>query len=128
MNDAKNIIMQSSRNSSVLSDMIWNFLQRIETRLVFCNRKLTQADIFFTRSTKHICNFVNPDNWWTQVPPPQKLNGCCLTMKSVLFVHVLKYCLHEGHSLFHNHFNTSKYFDYLTTLSLPIKKKTWQYL
>ena len=28
--------------------------------MVFCNRKLMRTDIFFTRTTKPICNFVNP--------------------------------------------------------------------
>ena len=32
-----------------------------DKRLVFCiNRKLMRTDIFFTRTTKHICNFVKP--------------------------------------------------------------------
>jgi hypothetical protein len=34
-------------------------LLRTDTRLVFCNRKLMRTDIFFTRTTKHICNFAN---------------------------------------------------------------------
>jgi hypothetical protein len=36
-------------------------LLRTDTRLVFCNRKLMRADIFFTRTIKPIYNFVNPD-------------------------------------------------------------------
>ena len=32
---------------------------RTDTRLVFCNRKLMRTDIFFTRTTKPICNFAN---------------------------------------------------------------------
>jgi hypothetical protein len=35
-------------------------LLRTDTRLVFCNRKLMRTDIFFTRTTKPICNFANP--------------------------------------------------------------------
>ena len=35
-------------------------LPRTCTRLVFCNKKLMRTDIFFTRTTKPICNFVNP--------------------------------------------------------------------
>jgi hypothetical protein len=35
-------------------------LLRNDTRLVFCNGKLMRTDIFFTRTTKPICNFVNP--------------------------------------------------------------------
>jgi hypothetical protein len=35
-------------------------LARTYTRLVFCNKKLMRTDIFFTRTTKPICNFVNP--------------------------------------------------------------------
>ena len=34
-------------------------LLRTDTRLVFCNRKLMRTDIFFTRTTKPICNFTN---------------------------------------------------------------------
>jgi hypothetical protein len=34
-------------------------LLRTDTRLVFCNRKLMRTDIFFTRTTKPICNFAN---------------------------------------------------------------------
>jgi hypothetical protein len=34
-------------------------LLRTVTRLVFCNRKLMRTDIFFPRTTKPICNFVN---------------------------------------------------------------------
>jgi hypothetical protein len=34
-------------------------LLRTDTRLVFCNRKLMRTDIFFTRTTKLICNFAN---------------------------------------------------------------------
>ena len=34
-------------------------LLRTDTRLVFCNRKLMRTDIFFTRTTKLICNFTN---------------------------------------------------------------------
>ena len=34
-------------------------LLRTDTRLVFCNRKLMRTDIFFTRTTKPICNFKN---------------------------------------------------------------------
>ena len=33
---------------------------RTDTRLVFCNKKLMRTDIFLTRTTKPICNFVNP--------------------------------------------------------------------
>jgi hypothetical protein len=33
-----------------------------DTRLVFCNRKLMRTDIFFTRTTKLICNFANSVN------------------------------------------------------------------
>jgi hypothetical protein len=36
-------------------------LLRTDTRLVFCNRKLMRTDIFFTRTTKPICNFTNSD-------------------------------------------------------------------
>ena len=35
-------------------------LLRNDTRLVFCNGKLMRTDIFFTRTTKPICNFMNP--------------------------------------------------------------------
>jgi hypothetical protein len=52
--------LQSSQNSSVLSDMT-KILLRPDIKSVFCNRKLMKTDIFFTRTTKHICNFVNPD-------------------------------------------------------------------
>ena len=34
-------------------------IERSPTRLVFCNRKLMRTDIFFTRTTKTICNFAN---------------------------------------------------------------------
>ena len=34
-------------------------LLRTDSRLVFCNRKLMRTDIFFTRTTKPICNFAN---------------------------------------------------------------------
>jgi hypothetical protein len=34
-----------------------------DTRLVFCNRKLMRTDIFCTRTTKPICNFMNPGKW-----------------------------------------------------------------
>jgi hypothetical protein len=34
-------------------------LLRTDTRLIFCNRKLMRTDIFFTRTTKPICNFAN---------------------------------------------------------------------
>ena len=47
-------LTQSSRNVSVLSDMTSK-----RTGLVFCNRKLMRTDIFFTRTTKLICNFAN---------------------------------------------------------------------
>ena len=33
---------------------------RTDTRLVFCNRKLSRTDNFFTRTMKPICNYVNP--------------------------------------------------------------------
>jgi hypothetical protein len=33
-----------------------------DTSMVFCSRKLMRTDIFFTRTTKPICNFVNPVN------------------------------------------------------------------
>jgi hypothetical protein len=36
-------------------------LLRTDTRLVFCNRKLVRTDIFFTRTTKPICNFANSE-------------------------------------------------------------------
>jgi hypothetical protein len=35
------------------------FVSTVGTRLVFCNRKLLRIDIFFTRTNKLICNFVN---------------------------------------------------------------------
>ena len=35
------------------------FLLRTDTRLVFGNNKLMRTDIFFTRTTKPICNFAN---------------------------------------------------------------------
>ena len=58
--------MQSSRNSSVLSDItiskIWEDFAKNCQKLVFCNRKLMSTDIFFSRTTKPICNFVNPGN------------------------------------------------------------------
>ena len=39
----------------------WQILLRTDTRLVFCNRKLMRTDIFFSlKTTKPICNFVNP--------------------------------------------------------------------
>jgi hypothetical protein len=52
---------QSSRNVPVLScqTSIGQILLRTDTRLVFCNRKLMRTDIFFTRTTKPICNFAN---------------------------------------------------------------------
>jgi hypothetical protein len=34
-------------------------LLRTDTRLLFSNRKIMRTDIFFTRTTKPICNFVN---------------------------------------------------------------------
>ena len=37
-------------------------LLRTDTRLVFCNRKFMRTDIFFTRTTKPICNFANSAN------------------------------------------------------------------
>ena len=54
---------QSSRNCQ--SCQTWpaksgEILPRTDTRLVFCNRKLMRTDIFFTRTTKRICSFVNP--------------------------------------------------------------------
>jgi hypothetical protein len=52
-------------------------LIRTDTRLVFCNRKLMRTDIFFTRTTKPICNFVNPDSI---------INNCTET---------LRYCKNE---------------------------------
>ena len=58
-----NIQGQSSRNSSVLSDVtskIVQILLRTDRSLVFCNRKLMRTDIIFTRTTKPICHFVNP--------------------------------------------------------------------
>ena len=57
------IYWQNSRNLSVLSDMtskIWADFAKDDTRLVFCNGKLMRTDIFFTRTTKPICNFMNP--------------------------------------------------------------------
>ena len=58
-------IHESSRNSPVQSGMTSQILadfakERTDTRLVFHNRKLLRTDIF-TRATKHIYNFVNPD-------------------------------------------------------------------
>ena len=35
-------------------------LVRTDTRLVFCNRKLMRTNISFTRTTRPICNFLNP--------------------------------------------------------------------
>ena len=43
-------------------------LLRTDTRLVFCNRKLMRTDIFFTRTTKPICNFANSGLPWQQPP------------------------------------------------------------
>ena len=34
---------------------------RTDTRLVFCYRKFMRTDIFFIRTTKPLCNFVNPE-------------------------------------------------------------------
>ena len=56
-------LFQSSWNMSVLSDMtfkIWADLAKNHHKIGFCNRKLMRTDIFFTRTTKPICNFVNP--------------------------------------------------------------------
>jgi hypothetical protein len=36
-------------------------LLRTDTRLVFCYRKLMRTDIFFIRTTKPLCYFVNPE-------------------------------------------------------------------
>ena len=42
--------------------------KRTDTRLVFYNRKLMRTDIFFTRTTKPICNFVNPvSGYWKTI-------------------------------------------------------------
>jgi hypothetical protein len=66
---------QSSRNVPVLScqTSIGQILLRTDTRLVFCNRKLMRTDIFFTRTTKPICNFANSAKvttcgWWRITP------------------------------------------------------------
>ena len=53
-------LRQSLRNVSDMTNKIWADLLRTDTRLVFCNRKLMRTYIFFTKTTKPICNFVNP--------------------------------------------------------------------
>jgi hypothetical protein len=40
----------------------WELFVRTDTWLVFYNRKLLRTDNFFTRITKPICNFPNPDS------------------------------------------------------------------
>ena len=45
-------------------------LLRTDTRLVFCNRKLMRTEIFFTRTTKPICNFANYAYPWYFDPLP----------------------------------------------------------
>ena len=59
------ILFQSSRNCQ--SCQIWpakfgQILIRTDTRLVFCNTKLMRTDIFFSRTTKPISNFVNSES------------------------------------------------------------------
>ena len=48
-------------------------LLRTDTRLVFCIRKLMKTDILFTRTTKHIFNFVNPGKFLLKITVTLKL-------------------------------------------------------
>ena len=57
------IHIQSSQNLSVLSDMTSKILADFAKdwhKIGICNRKLMRTDIFSTRTTKPIFNFVNP--------------------------------------------------------------------
>jgi hypothetical protein len=57
--------------------------------LLFCNRKLMRTDIFFTRTTKSICNFVNPG-----------LIGYCLTSSEWHFSNLIGYYLASSELFF----------------------------
>ena len=53
---------------ATLGQIVW----RTYTILVFCNRKLMRTDIFFTRTTKPTCNFVEScrvlgENHWPAI-------------------------------------------------------------
>jgi hypothetical protein len=52
-------IMDIAAYTITLQTNLGRFLLRTDTRLVFCNKKLMRTDIFFTRTTKPICNFAN---------------------------------------------------------------------
>ena len=58
---------QSSRNSSVLSDMtnkIFASFAKDWHKIGILHYKLMRTDIFITRTTKPICNLVNPGDIW----------------------------------------------------------------
>ena len=62
LNYDETITLQSVKCVSPVRHDQQNFgqiLLRTDTRLIFCNRKLMRTDIFFTRTTKPICNFAN---------------------------------------------------------------------
>ena len=91
-------------------------LGRFYTRLVFCNRKLMRTDIFFTRTTKPICNFAN--------------SGVLLWKESVYSdgEQFYQYQQNVQSPLTSNHFTyaTLGYSKQNTSILLFIYKKDWQ--
>ena len=62
-------------------------LLKTDTRLVFCIRKLMRSDIFFTRTTKHLWNFVNPvSTFW----------GIHIVLVLSIHLSVTKVCTHNS--------------------------------
>jgi hypothetical protein len=68
----------------LLSAKFGQILPRTDTRLVFCNRKLMRTDIFFTRTTKPICNFANSGMDYAISAQSRKL---CITNKYKYKIH-----------------------------------------